>query len=97
MLGTIAGLAVTTAVGLAAPAGAAPQDAAFLNRLQQVGITVFNSYTTIQGAYAICRELDLGTPHSRVVALVLAANSDLDWESAADYVVLANMTYCPPR
>ncbi len=96
-LGALAGLAVTAATGLAAPAGAAPHAAAFLNRLQQVGITVFNSYGTIQDAYAVCRQLDLGTPHSQLAGYVMAANSDMDWESAADFVVLANMTYCPPK
>jgi hypothetical protein len=88
--------AVSAAVGMAVSAGAAPQDAAFLDRLQRVGITWSNPYAIVQDAYAVCRELDLATPHSRIVDFVLNDNPDLDWESAADYVVLAYMTYCPP-
>lgn len=88
--------AVSAAVGMAGSAGAAPQDAAFLDRLHKVGITWSNSYGIVQDAYAVCRELDLGTPHSRIVGFVLNENPDLDWETAADFVVLAYMTYCPP-
>jgi Protein of unknown function (DUF732) len=84
------------ALSLAATASAAPQDGAFLNRLNQVGITSSNPSATFLEAYAVCRQLEFGTPHSRVVGIVLSNNPDLDYESAADFVVLANMTYCPP-
>ncbi|MFB1295718.1 DUF732 domain-containing protein [Mycobacterium sp. pW049] len=84
------------AIGAAAPAAAAPQDGAFLSRLNQVGITSSNPYATFREAYAVCRHLDFGTPHSRIVGIVLSNNPDLDYESAADFVVLAYMTYCPP-
>ncbi|MBV5246067.1 DUF732 domain-containing protein [Mycolicibacterium sp. PAM1] len=91
-----AGIAAVAAVGLAAPASASPEVAVFLDRLQKVGITSSNPYATIYDAYAVCRELDRGTSPTQVVGFVLGDNPDLDWEAAADYVVLANMTYCPP-
>ena len=46
-LGVVAGLAVTSALTLAPAASAQPQDAAFLNRLQSVGITTSNPYATV--------------------------------------------------
>ena len=95
-LGLVGIACMAAAIASAAPAGAAPQDAAFLNRLNQVGITSSNPYATFLEAYAVCRHLDFGTPHSGVVGIVLSNNPDLDYESAADFVVLANMTYCPP-
>lgn len=95
-LSAIAAMAAAPAVALAASAAAAPQDAVFLDRLQKVGITSSNPYATVHGGYDVCRQLDLGTPHSQIVGFVLSDNPDLDWDSAADYVVLANMTYCPP-
>ncbi|MGE2832707.1 DUF732 domain-containing protein [Mycobacterium sp. SMC-4] len=83
------------AAGLAAHAGASPQDTDFLDRLDQVGITYTNPYGTIRYAQGVCRELNLGVPHSRVVELVRYDNPAFDWDGAADYVVLAYMTYCP--
>ncbi|ADU01163.1 DUF732 domain-containing protein [Mycolicibacterium gilvum] len=91
-----AGIAAVAAVGLAAPAAAAPEDAVFLDRLQKAGIEVFNPSATVFYAYGVCRQLDLGMPQTRIVDFVMSDNSNLDWEAAADYVVLANMTYCPP-
>lgn len=92
---TVASLLVAAALSTAVHADASPQDAAFLDRLDKVGITSSNPYATVLDAYAVCRQLDIDTPHSRIVDFVLTDNPDLDWESAADYVVLANMTYCP--
>lgn len=95
-LGTLAGAAAVAVIGLATPAAATPQDSVFLDRLQKVGITSSNPYATVYDAYAVCRALDRGTSHTQIVGFVMSDNPDLDWDSAADYVVLANMTYCPP-
>ena len=93
---TVASLVVAAALSTAGHADASPQDAAFLDRLDKVGITSSDPYTTILDAHAVCRQLNIGTSQSRIVDFVLSDNPDLDWDSAADYVVLANMTYCPP-
>ncbi|CAA0138202.1 putative protein [Mycolicibacterium vanbaalenii] len=94
--GITAGLAVTSALCLAPAAGAQPQDAAFLNRLQSVGITTSNPYATVMYAHGVCRQLDLGVPTAQIVDFVLSDNPSFDRKGAADYVVLAYMTYCPP-
>ena len=95
-LGVAAGLAVTSALTLAPAASAQPQDAAFLNRLQSVGITTSNPYATVMYAHGVCRQIDLGTPVARIVDFVLSDNPSFDRKGAGDYVVLAYMTYCPP-
>lgn len=92
----VVGLSAATALGLATSASATPQDVDFLDRLQKVGITTSNPYATVRYAHDVCRELDFGTPHSRVVDFVLSDNPAFNRKGAADYVVLAYMTYCPP-
>ena len=87
--------ASAAAVGLAGASNAAPLDQTFLDRLTNIGITYSNPYATIAHAQAVCRELSFGTPHSRVVDLVRIDYPSLNWDGAADYVVTANMTYCP--
>lgn len=87
--------AISIAVGLAGPAAAAPIDQVFLDRLQSIGITSSNPYATVGYAHGACRQLSLGTPHSRVVDYVMSDYPTFDRESAADFVVTAYMTYCP--
>ena len=84
-----------TAAWFAPSATANPQDADFLHRLDEIGITYTNPYATISYAQGVCRELNLGVPHPRVVDLVRYDNPAFDWDGAADYVVVAYMTYCP--
>ncbi|MBX7447203.1 DUF732 domain-containing protein [Mycolicibacterium sp. 3033] len=94
--GIAAGFAVTSALILAPAAAAQPQDAAFLNRLQSVGITTSNPCATVTYAHGVCRQLDPGVPPARIVDFVLSDNPSFDRKGAGDYVVLAYMTYCPP-
>ncbi|KUI27341.1 hypothetical protein AU194_10230 [Mycobacterium sp. GA-2829] len=86
---------LSTATAISPPAGATPQDQAFLHRLDEVGITYTSPYGTTMYARGVCRELDLNVPHSRVVEFVQRDNPAFDWDHAADYVVIAYMTYCP--
>ncbi len=88
----VAGVA---AASLSAPASAAPQDVAFLQRLNSVGITTSNPLATLRYAQDVCRELSFGTPHSRVADLVLSDNTYFNSGDAANFVVMAYMTYCP--
>lgn len=88
-------LCTLIAVWSAASASATPLDDDFLDRLDEVGIVYTSPIGTIRYAHGVCRELDLGVPHSRVVELVRYDNPAFDWDAAADYVVLAYMTYCP--
>jgi hypothetical protein len=88
----ICALAVT---GFAPSAAATPQDEDFLHRLDEIGITYTNASGTILYAQGVCRELNLHIPHARVVDLVRNDNPGFDWDGAADYVVVAYMTYCP--
>ncbi|MGE2736106.1 DUF732 domain-containing protein [Mycolicibacterium vaccae] len=67
----------------------------FLDRLDDVGITYTNRVGPVVYAHKVCRELDLGVPHPRVVDLVRYDTPGLDWKGAADFVVLTYMTYCP--
>ncbi|QFS89923.1 hypothetical protein FIV07_04140 [Mycobacterium sp. THAF192] len=94
-LGVAAGVAASALI-LAPAAAAQPQDAAFLNRLQSVGITTSNPYATVMYAHGVCRQLDIGVPPARIVDFVLSDNPSFDRKGAGDYVVLAYMTYCPP-
>lgn len=81
---------------MAAPASAAPQDAAFLQRLSASGITYENAYGIVLYAHKVCRALHLGMSVDSVVDNVFTESPALaDRESAADYVVIAYMTYCP--
>lgn len=86
---------IVTCVSTATAIGATPQDQAFLDRLNKVGITYTSPYGTTMYARSVCRELNLSVPHSRVVEFVQRDNPAFDWDHAADYVVIAYMTYCP--
>lgn len=93
IFGALTTSAVT--IGLASSSEATPEDQAFLERLNNVGITYTNAYGTTLSAQGVCRELSRGTPHTRVVDMVLVDYPTFSWDGAADYVVTANMTYCP--
>lgn len=92
---TAIAVASAAAVILSAPASAGPQDAAFLQRLNSVGITTANPLATLRYAQDVCRELSFGTSHSRVADLVLTDNTYFNSGDAANFVVMAYMTYCP--
>ncbi|WP_460359332.1 DUF732 domain-containing protein [Mycobacterium sp. ZZG] len=87
--------ASAAAIGLASTSYATPLDQLFLERLSNIGITYTNAYGTILYAHGVCRELSSGTPHTRVVDMVMVDYPTFSWDGAADYVVTANMTYCP--
>ncbi len=95
-LGITAGAAALVAVVLPSAASATPQDVDFLNRLEQVGITTSNPYVAIGYALKVCRQLDLGVPPSTIVDFVFGDIPSFNRKDAENYVVLANMTYCPP-
>ncbi|MDN4520358.1 MULTISPECIES: DUF732 domain-containing protein [Mycolicibacterium] len=90
-----AAAASATAVGLASTSSGAPLDQLFLERLTNIGITYSNPYAAIVYAQGVCRQLSFGTPHSRVVDMALSDYPSFGWDGAADFVVTANMTYCP--
>lgn len=90
-------LAVTgvAAVSVSAPAAAGPQDAAFLQRLNSVGITSSSPLSTFVYAQKVCRELSFGTPHARVAEFVDIDSPYFNSADATNFVVMAYMTYCP--
>ncbi|MGE0219525.1 DUF732 domain-containing protein [Mycolicibacterium sp.] len=89
--------AACAAIAFAGVSGATPLDDEFLVRLDKIGITTSNPFATVVSALGVCRQLRMGTPHSRVVDFILSQNPSLDRDGAADYVVVAYMTYCPDK
>lgn len=95
LLSILIGAAMAAGVMLAPTARATPQqDRQYIMLLEQNGMTVTDPVKAKATGYAICEELDTGTPWRRIItALMDGAKWDID--SAAVVFAVAVTVYCP--
>jgi hypothetical protein len=98
----VAALSVCTAVGLAAPAYADPDetpgdDAGFLSSLQQVGIHYPSPARAITAGRSVCGCLNNGESALELVHEVKVRNAGFTMEEASDFAMIAAKYYCPQQ
>lgn len=96
LLSVLIGAAMAAGVMLTAPtARATPQqDREYYTLLEQNGMTVTDTVKARNTGYAICQELDAGTPWRRIIT-ALMDGADWDLDSAAVVFAVAITVYCP--
>ena len=98
----LAVLGVSTAIGLAAPAYAAPgdvsgDDAGFLAALQQVGIKYPSPDAAVRAGKSVCGCLNNGESGLELVHEVKTRNAGFTMEDASDFAMIAAKFYCPQQ
>jgi Protein of unknown function (DUF732) len=98
----IAALSVCTAIGLAAPVHANPDqvggdDAGFLSDLQHAGIHYPNPAQAITAGRSVCGCLNNGEPGLELVHDVKTHNSGFTMEDASDFAMISAKYYCPQQ
>lgn len=99
----LATLTVFAVIGLAGPAhgdpdvdgGPAADNAAFLASLHAAGITYSNADQAVLSAKWVCRLVDAGKSGPEVVNMLLSRNPGLIPERAAQFMAMAERSYCP--
>jgi Protein of unknown function (DUF732) len=102
MRALLAVLGACTAVGLAAPAHADPDeltgdDAGFLNALQKVGIHYPSPAQAITAGKSVCGCLSGGESGLELVHDVKIRNAGFTMEEASDFAMIAAKYYCPQQ
>jgi predicted RNase H-like HicB family nuclease len=95
-------LSVCTAVGLAAPAYADPDDApaddaGFLSALQKVGIHYPTPAQAISAGRSVCGCLNNGESALELVHEVKVRNAGFTMEEASNFAMIAAKYYCPQQ
>lgn len=98
----LAAVSVCTAIGLAAPAYADPDDvsdddAGFLSSLQQVGIHYPSPGRAITAGKSVCGCLNNGESGLELVHEVKVRNAGFTMEEASDFAMIAAKYYCPQQ
>ena len=98
----LAVLSVCTAIGLAAPAYADPDDIsgddqAFLAALQKVGIHYPSPDRAISAGKSVCACLNGGESGLELVHEVKVRNAGFTMEEASDFAMIASKYYCPQQ
>jgi predicted homoserine dehydrogenase-like protein len=89
----VAGLGMAAVIA-AGPASAGSVDDAFLNQLEQDGITPPSAQRAIKDAKAVCSALNKGYSADEVIDAV-AESTGLNNDGANTFAVDAAMAYCP--
>lgn len=84
-------------LSLAAPAHAEPEgdDAAFLAKLSNSGISYSSPAQVISSAKAVCGLMGRGETGLQVVSDIKAQNPGMTMDAAAQFAALASSSYCP--
>ena len=95
-------LSVCTAIGLAAPVYADPDntsgdDAGSLSAMQQVGIHYPNPAQAITAGRSVCGCLNNGESGLELVHDVKTHNSGFTMEDASDFAMISAKYYCPQQ
>src|ERR1700752_2064463 len=95
-------LSVCTAIGVAAPASADPDDAAgddagFLSALQKVGIHYPSPAQAITAGKSVCGCLNHGESGLELVHELKVRNAGFTMEEASDFTMIAAKYYCPQQ
>ncbi|GFG73519.1 DUF732 domain-containing protein [Mycobacterium botniense] len=93
----LAAIWATTLIGMAGVARADddPRDAAFLQALQEVGITYPSADRVIASGKAVCSYMAGGHSPNATVQMVAEENPELSPDQALQFVDLARGAYCP--
>jgi uncharacterized protein DUF732 len=88
---------IVGAIGLAAPTHAEPEgdDALFLARLGDAGITYSSPSQVIASAKAVCAMMGRGETGLQVVSDIKDQNPGMTLDGAAKFAALASDAYCP--
>jgi predicted RNase H-like HicB family nuclease len=95
-------LSVCTAIGLAAPVHADPDetptdDAGFLSSLQKVGIHYPSPAQAINAGKSVCGCLNNGESALELVHEVKVRNTGFTMEEASNFAMIAAKYYCPQQ
>lgn len=95
-------LSVCTAISLAAPVHAEPDeasadDAGFLSNLQQVGIHYPSPAQAITAGRSVCGCLNNGESGLELVHDVKIRNAGFTMEEAANFAMISAKYYCPQQ
>ncbi len=82
-------------IGLAAPAHADGNDAAFLNALSGAGLSHSGSDRAVAAGKAVCQLMDAGLSPVETVTAVQGTNPGFTMERAAQFAVISASSYCP--
>jgi len=99
----LAALGLCAAMGVAAPAHAAPvppvagDDAGFLAALQQDGISYPDPDQAVAAGKAACTCLNNGESGLGLIHDLKTRNSGFDMDSASQFAVIAAKYYCPQQ
>jgi hypothetical protein len=89
-------LAITIALGLAAPAHADPvTNAGFVSTLSKAGIKFNDDDSAIKAGKTVCALMDLWKTQPEVVDEVTTQNPNISPDKAEQFTVIARDTYCP--
>jgi hypothetical protein len=89
-------LAVTTSLGLAAPARADPAtNAGFVGAIGKAGIKFGDNDSAIKAGKTVCALMDLWETEPEVVDEVTRQNPNISPDKAQRFAVIAQHTYCP--
>jgi Protein of unknown function (DUF732) len=92
----LAVLAITTSLGLAAPAHADPAtNAGFVNAVGKAGIKFSDNDSAVKAGKTVCALMDLWKTEPEVVDEIAEHNPNISPDKAQRFTSIAQTTYCP--
>ena len=89
-------LAISTSLGLAAPAHADPAtNAGFVNAIGKAGIKFSDNDSAIKAGKTVCALMDLWKTEPEVADEVAEQNPNIGPAKAQRFTAIAQQTYCP--